>query len=109
MKHISEGIGPEDGTLRLLGVWDSLLMKGQGFRPHAHDSLEEAYYILEGEGEMFLEGESREVGPGSIIYIPPRSVHFVRATGDKPLRVITVSIDVGEALYPLREVGISDN
>lgn len=94
VKHISQGIGPKDGTLRLLGIWDTVLNKGEMFKPHIHHGVEEAYYILEGRGEMFIQGESKEVTSGDIVYIPPESVHFIRARGEQLLRVVTVSIDV---------------
>ena len=95
IREISQGIGRQDGTLRLLGIWDTVLAEGEGFRPHAHDGVEEAYYIVEGKGEMFISGEAREVKAGDIVYIPPKSVHFIRSRGGEPLRVITVSVDVG--------------
>jgi mannose-6-phosphate isomerase-like protein (cupin superfamily) len=95
IREISQGIGPQDGTLCLLGIWDTVLAEGEGFRPHAHDGIEEAYYIVEGTGEMFLSGEAREVKAGDIVYIPPKSIHFIRSRGRQPLRVITVSVDVG--------------
>jgi quercetin dioxygenase-like cupin family protein len=95
IRDISQGIGSQDGTLRLLGIWDTVLAEGEGFRPHAHDVVEEAYYIVEGKGEMFLSGEAHEVKAGDIVYIPPKSVHFIRPRGRQPLRVITVSVDVG--------------
>ena len=94
IRDIAQGIGPQDGTLRLLGIWDTVLAEGEAFRPHAHDGVEEAYYIVEGKGEMFLSGEAQEVKAGDIVYIPPQSIHFIRPRGRQPLRVITVSVDV---------------
>ena len=112
IRDISQGIGPQDGTLRLLGIWDTVLEMGEGFRPHAHDGVEEAYYIVEGKGEMFLSGEAKEVEAGDIIYIPPQGVHFIRSKGRGPLRVITVSVDVsggGQARPPYHQIRISKN
>ena len=112
IRDISQGIGPQDGTLRLLGVWDTVLAEGEGFSPHAHDVVEEAYYIVEGKGEMFLSGEAREVKAGDIVYIPPKSIHFIRPRGRQSLRVITVSVDVGrgrELQPPYHRIEISKN
>jgi len=112
IRDISQGIGPQDGTLRLLGIWDTVLDTGEGFRPHAHDGVEEAYYIVEGRGEMFLSGEAREVKAGDIVYIPPKSVHFIRSKSRASLRVITVSVAVGkegQALPPNYRIRISKN
>jgi mannose-6-phosphate isomerase-like protein (cupin superfamily) len=38
----------------------------------------EVYYILQGEGEMFIDNESGYVYAGNIIYIPPNSVQRIR-------------------------------
>lgn len=41
----------------------------------------EVYYILEGEGIMFIGSESAPVGPGDTIYITPDRKQCIRNTG----------------------------
>ena len=48
-------------------------------RTHYHKRLTEIYYILEGEGEMELDGERHAVRPGDAILIKPGCRH--RAIG----------------------------
>lgn len=55
---------------------------------HVHRVSEEIYYLVEGTGEMELDGEVRTVGPGDAILIPPGSWHTIRATGDGPVRLL---------------------
>ena len=57
-------------------------------RTHYHKRLTEIYYILEGEGEMELDGERHPVRPGDAILIKPACRH--RAIGK--LRVLNVPI-----------------
>jgi mannose-6-phosphate isomerase-like protein (cupin superfamily) len=57
-------------------------------RVHYHKRLTEIYYILEGEGEMELDGERHAVRPGDAILIKPLCRH--RAVGK--LRVLNVPI-----------------
>ena len=57
-------------------------------RIHYHKKLTEIYYILEGEGEMELDGELFAVKPGDAILIKPGCRH--RAIGE--LKVINVPI-----------------
>ena len=45
----------------------------------------EVYYILEGTGEMRIDGEIRNVGLGQAIYIPPHAVQSIRNTGNNEL------------------------
>jgi mannose-6-phosphate isomerase-like protein (cupin superfamily) len=44
---------------------------------HYHPQSEEIYYVLRGQGTMFLAGSSRLVGPGDAIAIPPGQVHWI--------------------------------
>lgn len=57
-------------------------------RTHYHRKLTEIYYILEGHGQMELDGELHKVGPGSAILIKPGCRH--RAIGE--MRIINVPV-----------------
>ena len=57
-------------------------------KTHYHRKLTEIYYILEGQGQMELDGELHEVSPGSTILIKPGCRH--RAIGQ--MRIINVPI-----------------
>ncbi len=46
---------------------------------HYHRACEEFYFILEGTGTMEVDGDSREVGPGDAILIPPGARHQISA------------------------------
>ncbi|MBN1899403.1 MAG: cupin domain-containing protein [Spirochaetes bacterium] len=50
----------------------------------------EVYYILEGEGEMYIEDEKEKVCQGDAVYIPPDSVQRIKNTGQKDLVFICV-------------------
>jgi mannose-6-phosphate isomerase-like protein (cupin superfamily) len=53
---------------------------------HYHKVAEELYFILEGAGEMEVDGECRMVGPGDAILISPGAWHAIMAT--EPLRFL---------------------
>ena len=57
-------------------------------KTHYHKRLTEIYYILEGTGQMELDGELHDVQPGDAILIKPGCRH--RAIGQ--LRVLNVPI-----------------
>lgn len=59
---------------------------GGATQRHYHKLSEELYFILEGRGEMELDGERRPVGPGDAILIPPGAWHTIAAT--EPLRFL---------------------
>lgn len=54
-----------------------------------HPSMEQAYYILEGEMELELGAERRRIGPGTFVYIRPGMPHGHRNPGPGLLRFVT--------------------
>lgn len=50
----------------------------------------EVYYILEGEGKMFINNESANVFPGYTIYIPPEAKQYIQNTGNTDLKFLCI-------------------
>jgi mannose-6-phosphate isomerase-like protein (cupin superfamily) len=57
---------------------------GRTSRPHKLKTSE-VYYILEGEGIMHINTETKRVHQGHAIYIPPNSLQFIQNTGKDDL------------------------
>jgi mannose-6-phosphate isomerase-like protein (cupin superfamily) len=45
----------------------------------------EVYYILEGEGIMHIDEESKKVLPHQAVYIPPHAIQYIENTGKNDL------------------------
>ena len=58
---------------------------GEASKPHRLRTSSEVYFILEGRGRMNVDGDSCEVGPGTVIYVPPGSRQNIESTGPRPL------------------------
>lgn len=59
-----------------------------GFTPyHAHD-WEHEVFVLEGEGEVKIEGENYPVKKDSVVFVDPGSIHGFRNTGEKMLKFL---------------------
>ena len=58
-----------------------------GQTPHApHTHLEEEVMIVEsGIGEIFCDGKTTKVGPGSMMYTTPNAPHGIVNTGKEPI------------------------
>ena len=67
---------------------EASLEPGQSTQRHYHARSEELYYLLAGEGEMEVDGERSDVGPGDAILIPPGAWHQITATRDSELRFL---------------------
>ena len=58
--------------------------------PHRFISASEVYYVLKGEGVMHIDDETKTVGPGDSIYIPPKSVQFIENIGETDLEFLCI-------------------
>ena len=67
---------------------EAWLDPGQATERHYHAQTEELYVLLDGSGEMEVEGERRRVAPGDAVLIPPGAWHQIRAGGAEPLRFL---------------------
>ena len=62
----------------------------ESFIPHAHTVSEEFVFILEGVGEMVLDGVGHPVGPGDFVGFPIDGVvHSLRSKGPGDLVYLT--------------------
>lgn len=62
----------------------------EGYIPSHKHNEEETYTILSGKGEMTVEGESKIVHEGDIVYIPSGQSHMLKNVGDKDLLMMFV-------------------
>jgi len=69
---------------------------GEGVGAHSTGDHEETLVVVEGAGEVALEGRSpMPIRAGQSVYIPPRTVHQVRCTGPGRLRYVFVVAPAG--------------
>lgn len=62
-------------------------------KPHYHKRSTELYYVLEGEGNVVLDGKVHPVQRGSLVHIPPGVVHGARGR----MRVLVIGMpDIAE-------------
>ena len=62
---------------------------GQSSLPHKLKASE-VYYILEGEGIMYVDFESAKVHSGQAVYIPPNSVQYIKNIGNSDLKFLCI-------------------
>ena len=70
------------GTTANQSLAEATLAPGQATQRHYHAETEEIYYIVDGAGEMEVDGERAQVGPLDAILIPPRARHQLTAGPD---------------------------
>lgn len=75
----------------LMGVEQTQYFPGGRSATHSDDRSEEIIYFRQGRGEMQLDNEVVEVGPGSAVSVPKNVVHTVRNTGPDLLEHVLVT------------------
>jgi mannose-6-phosphate isomerase-like protein (cupin superfamily) len=58
--------------------------------PHRFKTASEVYYVLKGDGMMHIDDETKSVGPGDTIYIPPKAVQFIENIGESDLEFLCI-------------------
>jgi mannose-6-phosphate isomerase-like protein (cupin superfamily) len=74
-----------------------------GRAPDHFHRYDEVVYVLEGEGELHMAGESAPLRSGSCIHFPARMVHAIENTGPGVMQILGVFRPAGspaEAYYP---------
>jgi mannose-6-phosphate isomerase-like protein (cupin superfamily) len=61
---------------------------GRSTLAHYHQESEEIYLVTSGSGRLLLGEETRAVGPGDCVVIPPGTVHRLWADPAAPLVVV---------------------
>ena len=103
-------IAPDGSAVRLLltyehgatrcSIVEVSITAGQASRPVRHRTVEEAWYVIEGEGEVWrcppgasvAETPPMRVSPGDALVIPTGWAFQFRATPDVALRFICVTM-----------------
>lgn len=82
------GLGP--GGTAQLSLAEATLEPGQATERHYHAVCEEIYFVLEGVGEMEIEGARATVRERDAVPIPAGSRHQIVNAGSKALRLLCV-------------------
>src|SRR3954454_13933834 len=71
--------------------------------PHTHDDETDSFYILEGELDLYLDGEWTRGGPGAFLAAPPGVEHAFAKRDDGTVRFLNIHAPGGFE-HELREM-----
>jgi mannose-6-phosphate isomerase-like protein (cupin superfamily) len=73
---------------------------------HSHKENEELYINVQGDGQVFVDGEFLDFPEGTFIRIAPAGKRAVRNTGTKPLQYLCIQARENSLTQWTREDGI---
>jgi quercetin dioxygenase-like cupin family protein len=83
--------GDTDNGFSLIDV---LTAPGQGSPPHRQEDSE-SFFILDGEYDITLDGETRRCRTGDFLHVRPGQAHVFRNPGDRPARMLIINTPAG--------------
>lgn len=73
-----------------MSIVDSTTPAGEGPPRHVHANEDEVFIVLTGEIEIWIEGETRRIGPSQASFIPRGKEHTFRVCSDTPSRHLVI-------------------
>ncbi|MDD5291380.1 MAG: cupin domain-containing protein [Patescibacteria group bacterium] len=85
---LREVLHPKNEKLQIrYSLAHAIIKPGETSLPHKLKTSE-VYYILEGEGIMYIENESEKVHSNQAVYIPPNAKQYIKNTGNSDLKFL---------------------
>jgi mannose-6-phosphate isomerase-like protein (cupin superfamily) len=67
--------------------------------PHVHHETVDSFHVLEGELTVRIGDETKTLGPGSVVLVPPETVHTFSNPGEVPVRFLSLMSPGGFEQY----------
>ena len=81
--------GWEDYVMRVVEV------EKDGYTPKHNHPWPHINYMIDGEGELFIDGKINKVKAGSFAFVPPGAMHQFRNSGKSIFRFICIVPKIG--------------
>jgi quercetin dioxygenase-like cupin family protein len=75
---------------KAMAIWSGEIEPGGVAEEHLHEEMEQAFYIIDGECDFKLGEEMHRLGPGNLVYIPPKVSHRVISVGKTSLKLLII-------------------
>ena len=82
---------------------DTFVPVGSSIGLHRHVDNAEVYYMLQGEGDMYIDGECFKMRPGDISVVESGHTHKLINTGNTPIRIIVVEAGLAVEAENIKE------
>ena len=92
-----------------------IIVPQRGPPPHTHTCEDECFYVLQGELEFMMDGQTQRAGAGTLVHAPRYMEHTFRNAGRTPARVLVwitpaglerCFLEIGDPLPPNAREGV---
>lgn len=88
-------LGDTAGTGDVFALVEAYLPPGFETPYHVHRAEDEAYYVIEGEVTLIIDGQQIVAGPGTFAFGPRNIPHGYRTTRSGPSRMLLLAAPAG--------------
>jgi mannose-6-phosphate isomerase-like protein (cupin superfamily) len=96
---------PSHRTGGAYALFEVTTQPGAGPPPHIHHREDESFYLLEGDYEFLIGGETLRVGADSLLYLPKGTLHAHKNVGEGAGRMLLTQTPGGLYECFFEEVG----
>ncbi len=89
---VRELASPHNSSLTRHSLAEIRHPPGTASQEHFHTEAEEVYFVLDGQGGIRIDGETRTIGPGDVVVIVPDQRHKVWQEGEVDLVLLVTCV-----------------
>jgi quercetin dioxygenase-like cupin family protein len=89
-------VAPGVNSAQFMEVIFGDLERGGGAAPHAHPGMEQATYIIEGEGTLVVDGAEHKITAGDLLFFPAEVFHEVKVVSERLKLLVIYAPPYGE-------------
>lgn len=78
-----------------LSITDMVCQPGFGPPRHIHHDADEIFFLMTGEMQFYLDGQTLTRGPGDMVFVPRGAEHAFVVLGDVPCRHLAIFTPAG--------------
>ncbi|MDY6914092.1 MAG: cupin domain-containing protein [Planctomycetota bacterium] len=84
-------VDPDSGPSQRLKMGHTTIYPTGKTTGHAHDDMEEVYFVVSGKGIMGIGSDEFPIEAGDAFYVPPGQHHVTYQRGNIPLTIVWVT------------------
>ena len=76
--------------------WGLILLKpgeSMASKAHGHETLDETFYFMEGDGTMIIDGKEHPAPQGTVFLCEFKEMHNIKNNSNQPIKIVFIKGD----------------